>query len=104
MRAIFSRAATQDLRELRRYLSPLSPSGLAAVTSAIERRVQVTLEHPDSGRPSPHPAIRESIEPRYGFLIPYVVRGEYLIVLRIYRSARKPLDYEALAKSLPRND
>ena len=45
-----------------------------------------------------------TIEPRYGFLIPYVVRGEYLIVLRIYRSARKPLDYEALAKSLPRND
>lgn len=104
MRAVFSRAAARDLHELRRYLSPLSPAGLASVTGAIERRILATLEQPSSGRPSPQPGIREAVEPRYGFVIPYAVRGENLIVLRIYRSSRKPLDYEALAKTMPREE
>ncbi|HMN71610.1 MAG TPA: type II toxin-antitoxin system RelE/ParE family toxin [Rhodoblastus sp.] len=103
MRAVFTPAAVRDLGELRRYLTPLSPEGLASVTRAIERRIQAALDFPASGRPSPHPEVREIVEPHYGFLIPYAVRSESLIVLRIYRSARKPLDYEALARSLPRD-
>jgi hypothetical protein len=40
--------------------------------------------------------VREAVEARYGFLIPYYVRGSRLFVLRVYRSSRKPLDYETL--------
>ncbi len=101
MHAVFSTAALKDLHELRQHLALLSPQGLASVTAAIERRIQTLLAFPDSGRPSTHPDVREAVEPHYGFLIPYALRGDNLIVLRVYRSARKPLDYEALAKSLP---
>ena len=101
MRAVFSAAAVKDLEDLRRHLAPLSPQGLASVTAAIERRIQAILDFPSSGRASANPDVREAIETHYGFLIPYAVRGESLVVLRVYRSARKPLDYEALTKSLP---
>jgi toxin ParE1/3/4 len=104
MRLVLTVAATCDLRELRQYLAFVSPRGLQTVAAAIERRIQATLEFPESGRAVSHVGIREAVEPRYGFLIPYVVRGDALVVLRIYRSARTPLDYEELAKSLPEDD
>jgi toxin ParE1/3/4 len=101
MRLVLTVAATNDLRELREYLAAVSPQGLRSVASAIERRIQAALRFPESGRHVSHDDIREAVEPRYGFLIPYVVRGDMLVVLRIYRSARMPLDYENIAKALP---
>jgi toxin ParE1/3/4 len=101
MRLVLTLAATNDLRQLREYLACVSPRGLQTVSTAIEQRIQATLQFPESGRSVSHAGIREAVEPRYGFLIPYVSRGDVLIVLRIYRSARTPLDYEEIAKSLP---
>ncbi len=63
---------------------------------AIEKQVQLTAEYPGSGRPSLRDDVREAIEPRYGFLIPYMVIRDTLHVLRIYRGMRKPLDYDLL--------
>jgi toxin ParE1/3/4 len=40
--------------------------------------------------------VREAVEPRYGFIIPYCVRGDALYVLRVYRARRQPLDYDEL--------
>ena len=45
MRIVFTLEAKRDLDELRSYLDPLSPSGLAAVTSAIEKRIVMLADH-----------------------------------------------------------
>ena len=93
MEIIFTVEAKRDLDELREYLIPLSPSGLANVTAAIEQRLLLIAVHPRSGRPSPRAGVREAIEPRYGFLMPYWIGGKSIHILRIYRSQRAPLDY-----------
>ena len=68
MRIIFTEDAKSDLEELRRYLEPLSPKGLANVVAALERRIAIASENPRSGRPIPRPDVREAVEPRYGFV------------------------------------
>jgi toxin ParE1/3/4 len=56
----------------------------------------LVMDNPRIGRPTPRENIREVIETRYGFLIPYTVKADVLFVLRVYRSTRKPLDYGLL--------
>jgi toxin ParE1/3/4 len=97
MKIVFTAEAKRDLDELRAYLQPLSPSGLARVTAALEARIVAGAEHPNAGRPSPRPDVRELVETRYGFLIPYIVRDDRFLVLRVYRGKRKPLDYGKLS-------
>jgi plasmid stabilization system protein ParE len=96
MRIIFTEDAKSDLEELRRYLEPLSPKGLANVVAALERRIAIASENPRSGRPTPRPDVREAVEPRYGFVIPYTLIADDFYVLRVYRSMRRPLDYSEL--------
>ena len=96
MRIVFTEDAKSDLEELRRYLEPLSPKGLANVVAALERRIVIASENPRSGRPTPRPDVREAVEPRYGFVIPYTLIADDFYVLRVYRSMRRPLDYSEL--------
>jgi toxin ParE1/3/4 len=96
MRIVFTEDAKHDLKELRRYLEPLSPKGLANVVAALERRIVIASENPRGGRPTPRPDVREAVEPRYGFVIPYTVIADDFYVLRVYRSMRRPLDYSEL--------
>ena len=46
MRIVFTEDAKSDLEELRRYLEPLSPKGLANVVAALERRIGIASENP----------------------------------------------------------
>ena len=45
MRIIFTEDAKRELEELRRYLEPLSPKGLANVVAALERRIVIASEN-----------------------------------------------------------
>jgi toxin ParE1/3/4 len=81
---------------LRDWLRPLSPRGLANVTAALGFKIRLLSENPTIGRPTPRDGGRETIEVKYGFLIPYWIKGEQLYILRVYRSNRKPLDYRTL--------
>jgi toxin ParE1/3/4 len=96
LRIAFTAEAKADLDDLRMYLTPLSPQGLANVVRAIETRILLVADYPASGRQSPRDDVREAVEPKYGFLIPYYVKGDTLHVLRIYRGQRRPMDYENL--------
>jgi toxin ParE1/3/4 len=100
MKIIFTAEAKSDLNDLRSYLQPLSPSGITSVTTALEGCIRALSDNPRLGRATPHEEVREIIEPKYGFIIPYITRAENLFILRIYRTKRKPLDYGKL--SLPR--
>ena len=96
MKVVFTEEAKRDLDDLRTYLRPLSPSGLANVVAALENCIRLVTDNPGIGRPTPRKDVREAIEPRYGVVIPYVLKADTLFVLRIYRSKRRPLDYPAM--------
>jgi toxin ParE1/3/4 len=96
LRIILTREAKADLDQLRDYLMPLNAQGLQNVVIALETRMRLTAEYPASGRPSPRDDVREAVEPKYGFLIPYMVKGDVLHILRIYRGMRQPLNYQLL--------
>lgn len=96
MRLRFAPDAVADLDELRNWLKPRSPQGHRNVVSAITNTIRPLQQHPDGGRPTSHPDIREAIEPRYGFIIPYSVRNETLWILRIYSARRYPLDLASM--------
>jgi hypothetical protein len=85
-----------DLEELRLYFSERSGAGLRIVLSEIEGTIKTTPEFFSSGRPTPKDDVREKITTKYGFLIPNHIRGSTLYILRIYRSMRKPLDYDRI--------
>lgn len=96
MRLIFTIEAKRDLDELRAYLQPLSASGLNNVVTAIQAKIRLGMENPSAGRLTPRDNVRELVETRYGFLIPYYVKDDRFQVLRVYRSLRAPLDYHDL--------
>ncbi|MFN3506019.1 MAG: type II toxin-antitoxin system RelE/ParE family toxin [Allorhizobium sp.] len=91
MKLRFARDAVRDLEELRDWLAPRSASGYRHVTVAIRATLGRVQDQPLSGRPTEHPEIREAIEHRYGFIIPYVIRGNVLWVMRVYNARRHPL-------------
>lgn len=100
MQLVFTVEAKRDLYELRSYLSPVSPAGLAKVVDALEAKLTMLLSSPYAGRQTSHEEVLEVVETKYGFVIPYRIQDDFLFILRIYRSARKPLDY--LSFDLPR--
>jgi plasmid stabilization system protein ParE len=91
----FSEQALADLDEIRAWLRPRSPGGLQNVTRRLAGAVRSLVDHPDAGRPTTNPEIRELVEPRYGFILPYTVRGDTIWVLRVYSARRNPADMPA---------
>ena len=96
MQIIFTDAAFRDLAELRAYLEPLSPSGLRNVMQRLENVIGIIPANPRIGRMTPREGVRELVEPKYGFLIPYAVIDRKVFILRVYRSKRPPMDYASL--------
>jgi toxin ParE1/3/4 len=47
------------------------------------------------GRKTLRDDIRELVEPRYGFIIPYTIHEGTILILRIYSAKRYPLDFSA---------
>ena len=96
MQIIFTELAVRDIADLRAYLEPMSLSGLRHVMLRLETVISMLPANPHIGRPTPRDGVRELVEPKYGFLIPYTVHGGKLYILRLYRSKRQPLDYGGL--------
>lgn len=89
----FTAPAQQDLKELRDYLEPLSPSGFKNVVSDIEKTVKEIPGSISRGFRTPRDDVWEKITPAYKYRIPYHIKNNVLYVLRVYHPSRKPLDY-----------
>lgn len=94
MKIKFTTLALHDLEELRLYFSQRTETGLINIISEIETTIKAIPENVASGRKTPRDDVREKITLKYGFIIPYHVRGNIVFILRIYRGMRKPLEYE----------
>ena len=96
MRLVFTQEALSDLSELRSCLIDRSPKALSSVVQQIESRIKAAMSNPNMGRPSPLLGVRELVEPKYGYVIPYALLQGNFHVLRVYHGSRKPLDYSEL--------
>ena len=86
--------ALRDFEEVRLYLSKRSYDGLKNVLEDIESTILSIPDNLLAGRLTPRDDVRERITPKYGYKIPYLVRGDILYVLRVYHPKRRPIDYE----------
>ncbi len=94
MKIELSDLALQDLEEVRLFLSNRSYDGLKNVLADIETTILSIPENLLAGRITPRDDVRERITPKYGYKIPYLVRGDILYILRVYHPKRKPIDYK----------
>ena len=69
----FTPDALNDLRLLKEWLQPRSPAGHRNVVAALTRTIRILKHHPQAGRATEKPEVREIIERRYGYIIPYTV-------------------------------
>ena len=98
MRAGFTPEAVADLEGIMAYLEPLNPAAAKRVVEAIQRSVIVICENPRIGHRTDVEGILEFIEPRYRYKLPYIIRRDIIIVLRVYHPSCAPIDYAALSK------
>ena len=96
MKIVITRSAVLDLDSLRRYLAPKSPTGLLQIIDALQNSIEDILASLSRGRATPHDDVWEKVVPKYGYIIPYYVRGNTVFILRIYNSRRKPLNYDGV--------
>ncbi len=91
--------ALNDLSGLDAYLSDKSPQGLRNVIAAIKKNFELIELFPKSGKETDLKNVRVSIDARYGYIIPYYLKGDVIWILRVYHAKRSPIDYSNL--SLP---
>ena len=91
MRLKWTRAASQDLESVERYISLDNPD--VAIDTALEiiRRVETLAEHPGMGRPGRVEGTRELVLGSLPYLVPYVHQSDTIIILRVlHRATRWP--------------
>lgn len=85
----WTRAASQDLESLQRYVSRDNLDAAIDTELEIIRRVEVLTEHPDIGRPGRVEGTRELVPGSLPYVIPYVHQGDAVIILRVLDGAMK---------------
>ncbi|WP_349437791.1 type II toxin-antitoxin system RelE/ParE family toxin [Pararhizobium sp. A13] len=88
MRIRFTSHALQDLDDLKEWLRLKNPRGYKSVATQISKTIRPVAEHPHMGRRTLRDDIRELVEPRYGFIVPYAVHEGTIFI-------RYPLDFSA---------
>lgn len=96
----FTTPSLEDISRLREHLGPKSPSGLENVISVIEKTVFGIPASISKGRKTPRDDVFEKVTPKYGYVIPYYIRGDTLYILRVYHSRRRGIDYNKILDSI----
>jgi toxin ParE1/3/4 len=88
----WTRAASQDLESVPRYVGRDNLDAAIETVIEIIRRVEVLVEHPGIGRPRRLEGTRELV---LGSLhvIPYVHQGDAVTILRVLHGATKWPDH-----------
>ena len=91
MRLKWTRAASQDLESVERYISLDNPDVAIDTVLEIIRRVETLAAHPGMGRPGRVEGTRELVLGSLPYLVPYVHQSDTIIILRVlHRATRWP--------------
>jgi len=83
VRLKWTRAASQDLESVERYISLDNPDVPIDTVLEIIRRVETLAEHPGMGRPGRVEGSRELVLGSLPYVVPYVHQSDTIIILRV---------------------
>ena len=89
MRLTWSRAALNDLAELRAYIAQDRPKAAFRIGRRILQAASHLEQHPELGCRGRVEGTRELVVTGTPYLIPYRIRGESIELLRVLHGARK---------------
>ena len=89
MRVEWSDAALDNLDQAVEYIAQDKPAAAADVAQKIWDATQRLVEQPGIERPGRVEGTRELVIPGLPYIVPYVVKGDRVIVLRVTHAAMK---------------
>jgi toxin ParE1/3/4 len=89
VRLKWTRAASQDLESVERYISRNNPDTAIDTMLEIIRRVEILAEHPGMGRPGRVEGTRELVLGSLPYVLLYVHQSDTIILLRVLHGAMK---------------
>lgn len=89
MQVRWLRRALESLTAQIEYIAQDNPTAASHAFEQIVSAVQQLAQHPAMGRAGRVPGTRELVIPNTPFLVPYRVKGETVIILRVFHGARR---------------
>ena len=89
MIVLYTSLAREDMMHLLDFIGSESPKSASGILNKIESQILNLKLHPEIGRPGRVPGTRELVIAGTPFIVPYQVRSDTLVILRIYHSRRK---------------
>jgi len=87
VRVVWLRAALKNLDDEARFIAAEDPQAARAVIKQITGAVALLAAQPAMGRPGRVAGTRELVIPQSHYLIPYRVRDDALVVLRVFHTS-----------------
>jgi addiction module RelE/StbE family toxin len=85
----WTRAASQDLESVERYISRDNPEAAIDTVLEIIRHVETLAQHPGMGRPGRVEGTRELVISGLQYVVPYIDQGDAVVILRVLHGAMK---------------
>ena len=86
---IFTELAQEDLKAIKKYICYNNFFAAQEVVKYILGCIASLNKNPSLGRAGRVLSTRELIIPKYPYIVPYQVRGDYIYILRVMHSSRK---------------
>jgi len=90
MRVRYRTLAQADIDEIRRFLRKRSPTGTRNVLRSIRAAVRFISDNPYAAEKTDDPDVRVKVVVEYPYKIFYSIHPDFVEVLHIRHSARKP--------------
>ena len=90
MRVRWLRKALRNLEDEANYVATNDPGAARTVVERVLNSVAMLEEHPGMGRPGRVLGTRELVVLRTRYIVPYRVRGEFVDILRVFHTSRRP--------------
>ena len=89
MTLVITPVASRDLEEIYRYIAFEDPLAAEKVALRLFKAFDLLEARPEIGRPTAVKGRREWSVPGLPYLIPYRVRGDQVIIVRVFHTSRR---------------
>lgn len=89
MRVRWLRKALGNLDEEATYIAVDDPAAARLVVARVLEAVAMLSQQPGIGRPGRVPGTRELVVPKTRYVVPYLVRGDTVEILRVFHTSRR---------------
>ncbi len=89
MQVKWLRLALQNLEQEAAYIAKDNPKAAAEFVNHMLISVHILVEQPNAGRSGRVPKTRELVIVRYPYIVPYLVKRDAVVLLRVFHTSRK---------------